>query len=310
MKTIRYSKDTRKLATKDKKLFESTEWFNIQGLLNAGFVEMAPLQDIRKNTKVGKHLSLVFMLNGAVHHHIHGSKSVVSYQPNKVYLSYSHDTIYGTDFFPANYSYNIILLQFRPDELLKIFNECPLNSYRANMQFSSPNFCIWRLTLTPVLKDIAQRLQAARRSSDALSQLNIQRLSLNALWLTLEQLKCSSSTDGEPIKSSLTGRDRKNVINAQLFIHEHFQTHLIIKDIAKVIGVSESKLNRNFKKVFDVGIHRYIINYRLQQVTKLLNESTLTVSDIAIRCGFTCAGHLSRRFVEVFGVTPHAYRCN
>ena len=83
MKTIRYSKNTPKLA-KDKQLFENTEWFNIQGLLNAGFVEMAPLQDIRNNTKVDKHLSLVFMLNGAVHHHIHGSKSVVSYQPNKV----------------------------------------------------------------------------------------------------------------------------------------------------------------------------------------------------------------------------------
>ena len=271
---------------------------------------MAPLQDIRNDTKVDKHLSLVFMLNGAVHHHIRGSQSIVSYQPNGVYLSYSHDTIYGTDFFPANYCYNIILLQFRPDDLLEIFNERSLNSYRANMQFSSPNFCIWRLTLTPMLKDIAQRLQAARRSSDALSQLNIQRLSLNALWLTLEQLKCSSSTDSEPMRSNLTGRDRKNVINAQLFIHEHFQTHLIIKDIARVIGVSESKLNRDFKKMFDIGIHRYIINYRLQQVTKLLNESTLTISDIAIRCGFTCAGHLSRRFVEVFGTTPRAYRCN
>ncbi len=310
MKTIHYSKNPPKLAIKDKQLTDSTEWFNIKGLLNAGFLEMAPLQDIRNDTKVDKHLSLVFMLNGAVHHHIRGSQSIVSYQPNGVYLSYSHDTIYGTDFFPANYCYNIILLQFRPDDLLEIFNERSLNSYRANMQFSSPNFCIWRLTLTPVLKDIAQRLQAARRSSDALSQLNIQRLSLNALWLTLEQLKCSSSTDGEPMRSNLTGRDRKNVINAQLFIHDHFQTHLIIKDIARVIGVSESKLNRDFKKMFDIGIHRYIINYRLQQVTKLLNESTLTISDIAIRCGFTCAGHLSRRFIEVFGTTPRAYRCN
>ena len=310
MKTIHYSKNPPKLAIKNKQLTDSTEWFNIKGLLNAGFVEMAPLQDIRNDTKVDKHLSLVFMLNGAVHHHIRGSQSIVSYQPNGVYLSYSHDTIYGTDFFPANYCYNIILLQFRPDDLLEIFNERSLNSYRANMQFSSPNFCIWRLTLTPVLKDIAQRLQAARRSSDALSQLNIQRLSFNALWLTLEQLKCSSSTDGEPMRSNLTGRDRKNVINAQLFIHDHFQTHLIIKDIARVIGVSESKLNRDFKKMFDIGIHRYIINYRLQQVTKLLNESTLTISDIAIRCGFTCAGHLSRRFVEVFGTTPRAYRCN
>ena len=99
MKTIRYSKNTPKLVTKDKQLSESIEWFNIQGLLNAGFVEMAPLQDIRNDTKVDKHLSLVFMLNGSVHHHIHGSQSVVSYQPNRVYLSYSHDTIYGTDFF-------------------------------------------------------------------------------------------------------------------------------------------------------------------------------------------------------------------
>jgi len=74
MKTIRYSKNTPKLVTKDKQLSESIEWFNIQGLLNAGFVEMAPLQDIRNDTKVDKHLSLVFMLNGSVHHHIHGLK--------------------------------------------------------------------------------------------------------------------------------------------------------------------------------------------------------------------------------------------
>ncbi len=74
------------------------------------------------------------------------------------------------------------------------------------------------------------------------------------------------------------------------------------------LGTSRSVLYRLFKA--DKGVEAYILRRRLEMVRATLADSSNAerIGELAYRCGFADASHLSRQFREAFGVTPRAYR--
>ena len=52
----------------------------------------------------------------------------------------------------------------------------------------------------------------------------------------------------------------------------------------------------------------YILNLRIEQSKKLLNTLSLSVTEIALVCGFDNSNHFSTAFKRICGVTPSEYR--
>jgi AraC family transcriptional regulator, glycine betaine-responsive activator len=78
--------------------------------------------------------------------------------------------------------------------------------------------------------------------------------------------------------------------------------------MARFAGVSERHLNRLFAERVGTTFALEYRELRLQHALTLVQQSALRVSEIAFATGFSSAGHLSRRFKERFGESPHRLR--
>ena len=52
----------------------------------------------------------------------------------------------------------------------------------------------------------------------------------------------------------------------------------------------------------------YINKTRVQQAEKLLRKTTLSMQDIAEKCGFADANYFTRTFKKINGMSPNQYR--
>lgn len=79
-------------------------------------------------------------------------------------------------------------------------------------------------------------------------------------------------------------------------------------EMAKIAGVSIRHLDRLFAENLAEGFLETYRNIRLDHARRLLEQSPLSVGEIAFACGFSSSGHFSRAFKIRFQATPHAMR--
>jgi AraC-like DNA-binding protein len=93
-------------------------------------------------------------------------------------------------------------------------------------------------------------------------------------------------------------------------VRRHLQAHLgeLIPTgaLAEMIGLTESHLIRAFHLEFGLPPHAYHLRLRLAFAVELLSNG-LSVATVANQCGFADQSHLSRKFKEVYGLTPAAW---
>jgi len=78
--------------------------------------------------------------------------------------------------------------------------------------------------------------------------------------------------------------------------------------IADACGISVRQLERMFSAQVGCGMHRHYLRLRLVRARRLLRETPMPVSAVAVACGFTSSAHFSQTFGDHFGMTPRETR--
>ena len=60
-----------------------------------------------------------------------------------------------------------------------------------------------------------------------------------------------------------------------------------VSELADEMGMSRSNLLRKIKKLTDLSVSQYIRQIRLQHAMEILKDSSLTVSEVAFKVGFS-----------------------
>lgn len=83
---------------------------------------------------------------------------------------------------------------------------------------------------------------------------------------------------------------------------------VVVADLARQLGCSESRLRVRFKAVAGIPLGAYLQNYRINRAMALLRTSPLSIADIAREAGFGSPQAFSRAFKNETEQTPRAYR--
>jgi len=92
------------------------------------------------------------------------------------------------------------------------------------------------------------------------------------------------------------------------YIREHSREAIQVADVAESVALSRRALEKRFNKYLGRSIHHEIKRVRIEEIKRMLMDTALPVSRIAIMLGFPDANKISRYFREEMGLTPLAYR--
>lgn len=80
-----------------------------------------------------------------------------------------------------------------------------------------------------------------------------------------------------------------------------------LPELAKVAGMSISKLTDLYKQVFGDSIYNYFQKARMDEAGYLLKQVGYSVSETGHRLGFSNLSHFSRLFEKHYGITPKRF---
>lgn len=111
----------------------------------------------------------------------------------------------------------------------------------------------------------------------------------------------------EPQRMSL--RERYDVRHAGLLrvlaaMEEAIETPMPRTALAALAGVSVRQLERLFTEQIGTSMGRHSLALRLDHARRLLRQTSLSVIEIALACGFLNAAHFSRAYRARFGKPP------
>ncbi|TXI03521.1 MAG: AraC family transcriptional regulator [Rhizobium sp.] len=86
------------------------------------------------------------------------------------------------------------------------------------------------------------------------------------------------------------------------------EINVSLKEVASACGLSVSYFVRAFKTTTGDPPHRWMMRHRVERSKSLLGATDVSLSEIAITCGFADQSHFSRVFRAFVGISPAAWR--
>jgi transcriptional regulator GlxA family with amidase domain len=90
-------------------------------------------------------------------------------------------------------------------------------------------------------------------------------------------------------------------------VHAHIASPVDVADLAKLVGISVSQLERDFIAVLGLPPRRYVTNVRFEAALELLKSGD-SIADVAHACGYSDQSAFTRRFRAAVGMSPREYR--
>jgi len=94
------------------------------------------------------------------------------------------------------------------------------------------------------------------------------------------------------------------------YIHEHYAQPLTLADMAASASICEREVQRCFRADLRLSPAAYLQNYRIHIARKMLLESSRSVLEIGMACGFQNPSHFCRIFRKHTGSSPAEFRQN
>jgi AraC family transcriptional regulator len=102
--------------------------------------------------------------------------------------------------------------------------------------------------------------------------------------------------------------DKSLLARVEDFVQEDLCNNPTMQDLAVLTGMSVDHFGRCFKKSTGHTPYQYILEKRLERAKQLLEDSQLSLVEVALTVGFASQAHMNKMFKQHFAVTPGTYR--
>jgi len=195
-----------------------------------------------------------------------------------------------------------ITIQFHEDLFINILTRDQFSSIREMFEKAKYGLVFsieTAVSIKPLLMDIEEEKNGFQ-SFIKLMQL-MYTLSLE------KQVRILSSTtffktDEEP--------DSRRVKKVLIYLEQNYKEEIRLSDLAELVGMSEAAFCRFFKKRTAKTLTDYLIYIRLGNATRMLVDTSHSISEISYLSGFNNLSYFNRIFKKHKGCTPKQFREN
>ncbi len=92
------------------------------------------------------------------------------------------------------------------------------------------------------------------------------------------------------------------------YINQNYMYELPLEKLASIAGYSKYHFSRIFKKYNNMSYIQYINSKRIKAAERLMADSSLPITEVAMQCGFSSLTTFNRAFRKAKGCTPTEFR--
>ena len=124
---------------------------------------------------------------------------------------------------------------------------------------------------------------------------------IGRLYLVFSQMVSEARKEEKPFDKSYADK-------AVDFIRHNYSYPVRVADLARHIGIDRTYLFKIFKRCYRMSPQQYLIQFRLHIACTLLENSAMTIAEIAYSCGFQDIPAFYKHFKNRYAFTPSEYR--
>ena len=114
-------------------------------------------------------------------------------------------------------------------------------------------------------------------------------------------IQCDGVPDEVSARKNQTDRSLSQAI---YFVEQNYRSKIKLDNVAGVCGMSPFRFSREFKKSFGKSFRDYTVDYRLKEACRLLQDPSVTVTDVTFAVGFQDPSYFTRVFKQRIGSLP------
>ena len=109
------------------------------------------------------------------------------------------------------------------------------------------------------------------------------------------------------VENDTTGR---NTVEKEMvsYIQQNYTGKILLREFGEQFHLSEKYISRYFKEHFHITLSQYVTYLRLEHAKQMLQETNISVTEVAMQSGYQNISYFIRSFKKTYGVSPLKYR--
>lgn len=129
------------------------------------------------------------------------------------------------------------------------------------------------------------------------------------IWLTeVWYLIITHVTIDNEVDTRLLQQKQSRIQQLLSFVQQNYDQALTLAELATSAHISIAECTRCFKEFTGSSPYDYVIQYRITKAADLLQTTTASIDQIAVKVGFNATSNFIQTFKQRIGVTPLHYR--
>ncbi len=201
---------------------------------------------------------------------------------------------------PANQSVTNITLVFDKEWVMNEILE--KDSYLYSLLKSGETFYIFE-PFTVELFNLIQELE------QELSKQSVNKLHFYSILMQILDKFVSRVNERKHLKirSKLHSKDIDKLFEIRQILIDNICSPPSIEDLGKQVGMSKSKLQKNFKQIFGKSISQYTLYHKMKEAERMLTTQKYSIAEVGYTLGYSNLSHFSEIFKKHFNITPSAF---
>ena len=118
-----------------------------------------------------------------------------------------------------------------------------------------------------------------------------------------ERIRNEQDHQRVPLKHML-GTHQPKLQEIVALMEANLEEPIDLDELANYVGLSRRQLERLFQKYLKSSPSRYYLKLRLIRARQLLKQTSISIVELSVVCGFVSTPHFSKCYRECFGIPP------
>lgn len=134
--------------------------------------------------------------------------------------------------------------------------------------------------------------------------LKVKSVFYNIIYLLIKEYRLTQ-IDQDSVRKN---RNLNRLSSITTYMKENYAGDMTLEAVARIFGYSPTYLSRMFQKYAGITFKSYLQSIRLRYALKDLESGKYSITETALRNGFSGSKGLARAFQKTYGMLPSEYR--